>query len=154
MTILNLGRLSKNSSTRSRARTNFQRPFLLVTTQCSCKAKRKIRRLPKLADGSSRMLPCAGITSISHRSLKRRKTRSAGRNWSKLFVTVRSPPGSILICTGSLISRMSEWSIRWAWQFPKIRTGNRTKIGKFKTGSKPRQMWYGKNSYETNLSFV
>jgi hypothetical protein len=55
---------------------------------------------------------------------------------------------------GRSISRMSEWSIRWAWQFPKIRTGNRTKIGKFKIGSKPRQLWHYKKSYETFLSFV
>jgi TnpA family transposase len=34
----------------------------------------------EIADVSSRMLRCAGITSISHRSLLRRKTRSAGRN--------------------------------------------------------------------------
>jgi len=53
-------------------------------------------------------------------------SNQAGRNWSKRFGTVRLPPGSISTCTGGLISRMSVWSIRWAWQFPKIRTGNRT----------------------------
>jgi hypothetical protein len=49
---------------------------------------------------------------------------------------------------------MSEWSIQWAWQFPKIRTGNRIKIGKLWIGSKLRQIWLWKKSYGTLVSFV
>ena len=49
----------------------------------------------------------------------RKKRGTQGGTDQKRFVTDRSPPGSISTCTVSSTSRMSEWSIRWAWQFPK-----------------------------------
>jgi hypothetical protein len=61
----------------------------------SCRRRRKIRRWPKPANGSSRIASSAGITCICRRNSPRSMIRPNGRNCCRPWPTGRRPPGGI-----------------------------------------------------------
>jgi hypothetical protein len=83
----------------------FTRPSQWATRRNSSRRKKKTRRWPKPASGSSRTAFSAGIISICRGTWKSLRIPRAARRFSTRWPTARRLPGDTSTCSASMISR-------------------------------------------------